>query len=281
MLNIKSLIECGEITERKFKNPEIVSQLKLNGSVANSRRGTIKYINLAKEKNIFLMLKNHDYNIDSIEDIDSYIKKIFDNKASRDIIQKYHNDSKKIPSKSMRGLYISSLQKIDVILNGEAISILSYNGLGYFFFYTEKIELYEDTIVVGVENYQVIWFAKRYKKFFNNPNILFVAKTPYMLKWIKTLKNEYIHFGDCDLSGIHIYLNTMLPRLLKAKKTSMFIPRNIEELIKKHGNSELYEKQKQYKENLLTNDEKINHLIEVIVKYKKVIEQEGLSLLRT
>ena len=50
LLNIKSLIECGTITERKFKNQEIVSQLKLNGSVLERRKKTIKYIDLAKKE---------------------------------------------------------------------------------------------------------------------------------------------------------------------------------------------------------------------------------------
>jgi len=94
LLNIKSLIEHGSITERKFKNQEIVLQLKLNASVVSRRKGSIKYIDLAKEENVFLILKNHDYNIGSIEEIDNYIEDIFDKKASRDIIQKYHNNSK-------------------------------------------------------------------------------------------------------------------------------------------------------------------------------------------
>ncbi len=279
LLNIKSLIECGTITERKFKNQEIVLQLKLNGSVLERRKKTIKYIDLAKKENVFLLLKSHNYNISSMEEIDSYIENIFDKKASRDIIQQHHNSSKAKISKSMHGLYVSSLQILDVILNGEPVSILPNDGLGYFFFHTEKIELFEDTIVVGIENYQVVWFAKRYTEFFAKSDILFVVITPYMLEWISSLKNEYIHFGDYDLAGINIYLNKVLPRLLKSKEYSMFIPYNIEQLIDKYGNSELYEKQKQYK-NLLSNDTAVNSLIKIIIKYKKGIEQEGLSLLR-
>lgn len=279
LLNIKTLIENDFVTEKSFNNREIAKQLILNGSVTSSRKGTIKYINLAKKENIFLLLKNHNYNIGSTEEIDSYIKNIFDNDPSRDIIQQHHNSSKAKTSKSMHGLYVSPLQKLDVILNGEPVSILPNDGLGYFFFHTENIELFEDTVVVGVENYQIVWFAKKYTEFFTKPNILFVVITPYMLEWISSLENEYIHFGDYDLAGVNIYLNKVLPRLLKSKKCSMFIPHNIEQLIEKYGNSELYEKQKQYK-NLLSNDAEINSLVEVIVKFKKGIEQEGLSLLR-
>ena len=67
-----------------------------------------------------------------------------------------------------------------------------------------------------------------------------------MREWIETLENEYIHFGDYDLSGINIYINEMIPRLKKSKKYSMFIPFNIESLIDKYGDRELFEKQKRY-----------------------------------
>ena len=43
-LNIKSLIETKIITERKFKNPEIVVQLKLNNSVRSEQKASRKYL---------------------------------------------------------------------------------------------------------------------------------------------------------------------------------------------------------------------------------------------
>jgi len=276
-LNIKTLIECGTITERKFKNQEIVAKLKLNGAVTNSQKRSRKYIDLVNEENIFLFLRNYDYLIDSVEELDNYIEIFFDKKVPRDTIQQYHNNSKAKTSKSMHGLYLSSLQKLDITLDGNTICILPNDGLGYFFFHTQKVEVSKSTVIVGVENYQVVWFAKRYEKFFDKPNILFVYKSAYMLEWISTLENEYIHFGDYDLAGVNIYLNTIVPRLVKSKTHSMFIPENIEQLIEKHGISELYEKQKQYK-NLRTDDAEITCLIEIITRFKKGFEQEGLSL---
>ncbi len=277
LLNIKTLIECETITERKFKNQEIVVQLKLNGAVTSSQKRSRKYIDLVNEENIFLFLRNYDYLIDSVEELDNYIEIFFDKKVPRDTIQQYHNNSKAKISKSMHGLYLSSLQKLDVKLDGNTISILPNDGLGYFFFHTQKVEISKSTVIVGIENYQVVWFAKRYAEFFDKPNILFVVTTPYMLEWISSLENEYIHFGDYDLAGVNIYLNKVLPRLLKSKKYSMFIPKNIEQFIEKHGNSELYENQKQYK-NLRTDDADITHLVEIITRLKKGFEQEGLSL---
>jgi len=276
--NIKALLEDASITEGKFSNKEIVSQLKDNGSIVYGKRtSNRRYINLAKEENVFLFFKNNDYYIDSKDEIDLYIKEIFDTKASRDKIQEWHNSSKAKISKSLKGLYVSSLHEIDIKLNDEVVRIIPNNGLGYFLFYTQKIELFNDTIIVGVENYQVVWFAKKYKQFFDNNNILFVVRNSYMLEWIGGLENEYIHFGDYDLAGISIYLNQIIPKLTQSKKYSMFIPENIDYLIAEHGDIELYEKQKQYKD-LITDDVKIKALIQSIRNNKKSIEQEGIYL---
>lgn len=279
-LNIKYLLENGSITEGKFTNKDIVLQMRLNGSVKDGKKTPkVRYIELLNEENIFLFLKNNNYYyIDSKDEIDIYIEEIFDTKSPRDIIQKWHSDSKAKDSKSLKGLYVSSVNEIDIKLNDEIVTITPNNGLGYFLFHTEKIEIFKDTIIVGVENYQVIWFAKKYKLFFENSNILFVVINPYMLEWISSLKNEYIHFGDYDLAGINIYLNKIIPKLNKSRKYSMFIPDNIEYLIQEHGDSALFEKQTRYKD-LEVNNLEINNLKNIIKTYKKSIEQEGLYLL--
>ena len=277
MLNLKTLLEKGTITEKAFNNQEIVEGLKLNGSVINGKKTpSRRYLKLQNPENVFLFLQSNQYNIASIEYIDNYIVDMFDSPAlRRDTIQKNNFSTKAKVSKSQKGLYISSLEKIDIKLDDEVVTITPQNGMGYFFFHTQKIDLFEDTVIVGVENYQVVWFAKKYQKFFQDKKVLFVVTESYFFQWIEDKENEYIHFGDYDLAGINIYLNTVVPRLKKSKKHSMFIPKNIESLIKKSKNSELYKDQQQYK-NLHTSDENINALIKIIHKYKSGLEQEGL-----
>jgi len=277
MLNLKTLLEKGTITEKAFNNQEIVEGLKLNGSVINGKKTpSRRYLKLQNPENVFLFLQSNQYNIASIEYIDNYIVDMFDSPAlRRDTIQKNNFSTKAKVSKSQKGLYISSLEKIDIKLDDEVVTITPQNGMGYFFFHTQKIDLFEDTVIVGVENYQVVWFAKKYQKFFQDKKVLFVVTESYFFQWIEDKENEYIHFGDYDLAGINIYLNTVVPRLKKSKKHSMFIPKNIESLMKKSKNSELYKDQQQYK-NLHTSDENINALIKIIHKYKSGLEQEGL-----
>ncbi|MEO1953710.1 MAG: hypothetical protein ABGW74_03295 [Campylobacterales bacterium] len=275
---LKILLEKGTITKSAFKNQDIVDGLKQNGSVKDGKKTPkLRYIELLKPENIFLFLQQNNYNINSLEDIDSYIKDMFNSSVSRDTIQKHTSNTKSKTSKSLDGLYISSLQDIDIKIDDEVVTIIPQNGMGYFLFYTQEVELFEDTVIVGIENYQVVWFAKKYKEFFKDKKVLFVYINTIFLKWIEDKENEYIHFGDYDLAGINIYLNKVIPRLKKVKKHSIFIPKDIEKLIKEHGDFKLFKKQLRY-EDITASQDNIAKLISTIKYYKKGLEQEGLYL---
>jgi len=275
---LKILLEKGTITKSAFKNQDIVDGLKQNGSVKDGKKTPkLRYIELLKPENIFLFLQQNNYNINSLEDIDSYIEDMFNSSVSRDTIQKHTSNTKSKTSKSLKGLYVSSLQDIDIKIDDEVVTIIPQNGMGYFLFYTQKVELFEDTVIVGIENYQVVWFAKKYKEFFKDKKVLFVYINTIFLKWIEDKENEYIHFGDYDLAGINIYLNKVIPRLKKVKKHSIFIPKDIEKLVQKDGDSELFKKQLRY-ENITASQDNIAKLISTIKYYKKGLEQEGLYL---
>ena len=277
--NLKTLLLEQSIRSAKFVNKKIIEQLRLNGAIKTSRQTPKREIvYLLKAQNIFLFLKNNTYNIDSIQDIDTFLQEVVETQASRDTIQKWQQNGKRHKSDSLRGLYVSSLEDVVIQVDAKDFRVLPTNGIGYFLFYTQKIEVTPETIIVGVENYQVIWFAQKYREFFNKKNTLFVVSNSFMWEWIEGLENEYIHFGDYDLAGINIYLNTIVPRLRKCKKHSMFIPQNIEQLIKEHGDRELYEQQVSYK-NLVVNNSDISRLKDIICHYKKSLEQEGLHLL--
>lgn len=274
---IQELIENKNVTYGRIANKKIIESLKLNGSVSVDRISAQRSIvRLLKEENIFNFFRNNGYRISTINEIDSYIDEVINAQPSRDTIQEWTNNTKSKVSKSLKGLYISSIKNINIKINDETVTIVPVNGLGYFCFHTEKIEVNDETIIVGIENYQVIWFAKKYKEFFNRNNILFVVRNEYMREWISNLENEYIHFGDYDLAGIHIYINEIVPRLKNSKKYSMFIPHNIKYLIKEYGNLKIYRDQKEKYSNLTIKDDEIDKLKNIIKNEKKGLEQEGL-----
>jgi len=274
--NLKTLLVDKIITYGKFGNEELIKKLELNGAVFVEKR-TVKrwFIHLKKENNIFLFLRNNGYNIFSVEDIDNYIDEIFEKNPTRATIQKLENNTKARKSQSLKGLYISSLQAVDIEVDSKKFIISPLDGMGYFFFHTQNVVVDKNIIIVGVENYQVVWFANKYEQFVKDKNLLFVMITPFIYEWLDGLENEYIHFGDYDLEGINIYINKIIPKLSSAKNYSMFIPENIEILIK-NGSSELFKQQREL-QNMVIEDERVKELEKLIRKYKKCYEQEGLA----
>ena len=95
-----------------------------------------------------------------------------------------------------------------------------------------------------------------------------------LIKWLKTVPNNYLHFGDFDFSGIGIYLNEYKKHL--NEKANFYVHDNIEKLIVKYGNRKVYDVQKiNFDVNSITEKGLIK-LIDTIHKHRKTLEQEVL-----
>lgn len=129
----------------------------------------------------------------------------------------------------------------------------------------------KDILVVGVENFENLIYFKSQLKYFQDNNILFVYRNSAMLRFIANIENEVIYFGDFDLAGIHIYLYEICKF---NKNVKLFIPQNIEELIKNNGSSELYKKQFSKYKDLNSKNGIIQYLIDIINKNQRSLEQE-------
>ena len=93
-----------------------------------------------------------------------------------------------------------------------------------------------------------------------------------MKDWLRGISNEYIHFGDYDLAGISIYQSEFY-RIL-GERASFFVPKDIEERLRT-GNEKLYNAQYLRYRNMKIIDSRLNWLVEMIHRYRKVYEQEG------
>jgi len=177
------------------------------------------------------------------------------------ILAKTDTKNKKISPQD--GLYLCG----NIFINNIDLNLFEDSAL--FIKSIPKIE--NDVLVVGVENFENLIYAKKQFYLFEEVNILFVFRNKKMLEFLETLENRIIYFGDFDLAGIFIYLNEILKR---AKYAKFFLPQNLEYYIDEYGSKELFQKQINKYKNLITKDRKLQNLIEFINKKHKVLEQE-------
>lgn len=76
---------------------------------------------------------------------------------------------------------------------------------------------------------------------------MFVSRYPQnqnkdFIKWMKSIPNNYLHFGDFDIAEIGIYSNEYKKHL--SGKSTFFIPENIKNTLRKNGNRERFDNQK-------------------------------------
>ena len=275
---IKILLQDKYITKTLFGSKKLLEELIGCNCVYVSGKPQQIYLN--DEEALFGVIKSNGYKVNSIEDLDYFIEE--KEPISRDEVSEKFSDSKKIKSKSFNGLTIAVSDKLEVKINDKKQNIYPIEGTGLFIHYTSSFQLDDDIIVVGVENPQVVWYINKYRHLFDeNKKYLFLSiseyKTNYQYQWLESFEGEYIHFGDFDLAGANIYLNTIIPKLKKARKHSFLIPENIYEIMKKRNYKKDYQNQLNYRNIESKDDFLLQELISFIKKYKITLEQEMLS----
>ena len=276
---IKILLQESYVAKNLFSSKKLLEEFIGCNCVYVSGKPSQIYLNDAEA--LFGVIKANGYNVNCIEDLDYFIEEENEPK-SRDEIAENYSHTKRVESKSFNGLMISVFDKLEVNYNDKKQYFYALEGSGLFLHYTSKLQLDDDVIVVGVENPQVVWYINNYKHLFeNDKKYLFLCiseyKTTYQYKWLESFSGEYIHFGDFDLAGINIYLNTIVPKLKKAKSHSFLIPDNIYEIIKEKNYMLDYSNQTKYLNITSKEDKNLQKLIEFIKSHKITIEQEDLS----
>ena len=276
---IKILLQESYVAKNLFSSKKLLEEFIGCNCVYMSGKPSQIYLNDAEA--LFGVIKANGYKVNCIEDLDYFIEEENEPK-SRDEIAENYSHTKRVESKSFNGLMISVFDKLEVNYNDKKQYFYPLEGSGLFLHYTSKLQLDNDVVVVGVENPQVVWNINNYKHLFEkDKKYLFLCiseyKTTYQYKWLESFSGEYLHFGDFDLAGINIYLNTIVPRLKKVKSHSFLIPDNIYEIIKEKNYMLDYSNQTRYLNITSKEDNALQQLIDFIKTNKITIEQEDLS----
>jgi hypothetical protein len=189
------------------------------------------------------------------------------------------SNSKVTNKKVFTGIWFNAFQDISARLNGEIINLKPTKGSVSFFTEFEDLEIDKDIIIVGLENAENLTdIAFQQYLFDEDKCYLFTFRDmkyyKTLKKWLNSIENPYLHFGDFDLAGVDIFENQF--RKFLGERATFFVPNNLEILLEKSDNINLYNTQYakyQYLEGLTPETKKV---IELIHKYQKVLEQESL-----
>ena len=211
-----------------------------------------------------------------IEDLPAWIQS-YDLKEtlSRSKQVQLSGDSKSRFIRSFKGFLVNVCEPLEVEMNGHRFMLVPQPGMAHFIEDFEHFKVPDDVTVIGVENGENFQHLNAQRYLFDAPKVLFVSRYPQSLdlrNWLCSIPNPYIHFGDFDLAGIHIYLSEFYAHL--GNRAEFFIPNDIEDRLA-HGNRKLYNQQlNKYKDREIT-DRRLLPLVQLIHHYGCGYEQEG------
>lgn len=214
-----------------------------------------------------------------IADIAIYIRLLEAPEVERSALAQATGDSKVRPVRSFKGFCVNSYLPVPASLNGTDILICPLEGSYLFVADYEHFIPEPDVTIVGIENPENFRYVHRQQSLFPNIVPLFVCRYPQtqskdLIRWLQQLPNQYLHFGDLDPAGIHIFLTEYRTSL--GERATFFVPENAEQMIR-HGNRERYDKQLNLLKTvkaLLDERSELKAITALMEKYQRGVDQE-------
>lgn len=266
------LLASGEeIPASRLRHP-IVNDLISEGIIY--KKGRIKStLQILNKEQLYLYLRNHF----AINDLYSYIEIYKKENLTRTELVMIAADSKLKSVRTFKGFLVNCYIPIQATLNSESIIIYPKEGIFNFIYDFENFIPEPDITIVGIENPENFRYIHKQRYLFKNLKTLFVSRYPQnqskdLIKWLQSLPNNYLHFGDFDFAGIGIYLNEFKKYI--NDRANIFIPDNIDSLIKNSGSKKRYDEQKINFDISKIKEENLLELIASIHNHKKGLDQE-------
>lgn len=272
--SIQALIAGEQVADSKLST-KLRDELLAEGLLSVISRGSRKSYRVrdAKALKRFLIDKDESYRVLEI--------KASDSRAS---MATETGNSKLVMVRSCPGFPVNSYEPIECFLNGAPFMVNPQEGSFLFVAEWEKFTIPEDVVVIGIENMENFRMIRKQRAFFEEylqthelPNkVLFVSRYPQstdLRRWLCTIPNHYLHFGDFDLAGINIFLFEFQQYLGK-ERSSYLIPDDIGSRLKS-GSRKRYDEQYSRYRDIKSDVCELQWLIEAIHKERKGYDQEG------
>lgn len=265
----------GELSSMQLK--EIIDILRNCGAVSLSRKGTLRGIYQAPDRNRF---EEACERIDtSLKDLNAALSLANGEIESRaEKVALFGNSKQDGADRAVKGFTILA----DCVLN------VSYQGREYVLNPTTGLHIIDrsalaipdQATVIVAENaeclYDLRWIPNVGLQPEHNPNII-LCRFPVSVEaklWLESIPNKILYFGDFDLAGIRIYETEFKRRL--GDRITFIVPRDLESRIQRRGNPNLYSMQvNEGFANLKSDSGELSELIGLIHRLQSTYEQEG------
>ena len=221
----------------------------------------------------YLIDKDENYRILEVEECES-----------RSSMAEDTGNSKLVMVRSCPGFPVNSYGPIACSLGDKRFVVNPQEGSFVFVTDWEIFTIPDDVTVIGIENMENFRMIRKQRHLFEEylhrhrlpQKALFVSRYPQssdLRKWLTSISNKYLHFGDFDLAGIHIFLSEFL-KYLGEERTYYLIPDDISSRLK-HGSTKRYDEQLLRFKEIHTAIAELQQLIDLINRERKGYDQEG------
>ena len=196
-------------------------------------------------------------------------------------------DSKAVAVRSCPGFPVNVTVPLSVRLGERKILLCPCPGSFLYISSFWDFRIPSDAIVVGVENMENFRLPERQTAVWEEiaeqfgdggvPPLLLVSRYPQsrdLVTWLQGIPNQYVHFGDFDLAGIHIYL-TEFYRYLGAERSAFFVPSDLEQRLATSGSRDRYQVQFERFGKMEVPDARLLPLVSLLHRHQKGYDQEG------
>lgn len=272
--SIQALL-AGELVAGSRLNSKLLDELLAEGLLLVVSRGSRKSYRArdAEALKRFLIDKDESFRIIEANASDS-----------RATMAAETGNSKLVMVRSCPGFPVNSYEPIECFLDENPFVVNPQEGSFLFVSDWEKFTIPGDTVVIGVENMDNFRMIRRQRTLFDrylhnhalSDKVLFVSRYPQstdLRKWLCTISNHYLHFGDFDLAGINIFLYEFQQYLGK-ERSSYLIPDDIESRLKS-GSRKRYDEQYYRFKDIKSDVCELQQLIDLIHHERKAYDQEG------
>ena len=256
-------------------------EMLLEGGASSIVRGSRKSLKVVCRAAFDVYLRSKGLQPDKLEETAA----VLSGASSRSEQVRLLGDSKAVMVRSCPGFPVNVIGPLSVRLEERKILLCPCPGSFLYISNFQAFRIPSDAIVVGVENMEnfrlpelqtAVWeeIQEQYGEG-GVPPLLLVSRYPQsrdLATWLQGIPNKYVHFGDFDLAGVHIYLTEFYARL--GERAAFFVPDDIEKRLS-NGSRERYNVQFERFGNMKVSDARVQRLVGLIHRHHRGYDQEG------